>query len=99
MLQRGNPVPKPCIVRRLRGELAIDLQRLVPEISADDLVDAPSGVRAQAVLPNGELADDFVIAASGRVLNVCNAPSPAATSCLKIGEEIVDRLSQQLAAA
>ncbi len=75
------------------------LQRLIPEITADDLVDAPSGVRAQAVLPNGDLADDFVIKASGRVLNVCNAPSPAATSCLKIGEEIVGRLSPQLATA
>lgn len=75
------------------------LQRLIPEVTAHDLVDAPSGVRAQAVLPNGDLADDFVITASGRVLNVCNAPSPAATSCLKIGEEIVGRLSPQLSAA
>ncbi len=72
------------------------LKRLIPEITDDDLIEAPSGVRAQAVLPNGELADDFVINASGRVLNVCNAPSPAATSCLKIGEEIVERLSPQL---
>lgn len=72
------------------------LKRLIPEVTDDDLIEAPSGVRAQAVLPNGELADDFVINSSGRVLNVCNAPSPAATSCLKIGEEIVGRLSPQL---
>lgn len=75
------------------------LQRLIPEITADDLVDVPAGVRAQAVLPNGDLADDFVITTTGRVLNVCNAPSPAATSCLKIGEEIVGRLAPQLEAA
>lgn len=72
------------------------LQRLIPEVDGDDLVDAPAGVRAQAVLPNGDLADDFVIKASGRVLNVCNAPSPAATSCLKIGEEVVSRLAASL---
>lgn len=70
------------------------LQRLIPEVDMEDLEDSPSGVRAQAVLPNGDLADDFVIKLSHRVLNVCNAPSPAATSCLKIGEEIVDRLSK-----
>ena len=69
------------------------LQRLVPEVRMKDLEDAPSGVRAQAVLPNGDLADDFVFMQSHRVLNVCNAPSPAATSSLKIGEEIVNRLS------
>src|SRR5690606_37707500 len=55
------------------------LRRLVPEIQMDDLEPAPAGVRAQAVLPNGDLADDFVIRPSHRVLNVCNAPSPAAT--------------------
>lgn len=71
------------------------LQRLVPEVKMEDLDDSPSGVRAQAVLPNGDLADDFVFKQSHRVLNVCNAPSPAATSCLKIGEEIVHRLSQR----
>lgn len=70
------------------------LQRLIPEVEIEDLEDSPSGVRAQAVLPNGDLADDFVIKLSHRVLHVCNAPSPAATSCLKIGEEIVNRLSR-----
>lgn len=75
------------------------LQRLIPDVSSDDLEDSPAGVRAQAVLPNGDLADDFVIKESERVLNVCNAPSPAATSCLKIGEEIVGRLSARLKAA
>ena len=72
------------------------LQRLIPEITSDDIVKAPAGVRAQAVLPNGDLADDFVIKEGERILNVCNAPSPAATASLKVGEEIVDRLARQL---
>jgi L-2-hydroxyglutarate oxidase len=75
------------------------LQRLIPEVEMDDLNGTRAGVRAQAVLPSGDLADDFVIKESGRVLNVCNAPSPAATASLKIGEEIVDRLSSRLNAA
>jgi L-2-hydroxyglutarate oxidase len=72
------------------------LQRLVPEVELDDLEEAPSGVRAQTVLPNGDLADDFVIKETARVLNVCNAPSPAATASLKVGEEIVNRLLPRL---
>ena len=83
------------IVRSLSKRAFVKtLQRLVPDVRMDDLEDAPSGVRAQAVLPNGDLADDFVIKSSPRVLNVCNAPSPAATACLKIGEEVVERLSR-----
>lgn len=72
------------------------LQRLIPDVRLDDLEDAPSGVRAQTVLPNGDLADDFVIKETKRVLNVCNAPSPAATASLKVGEEIVNRLLPKL---
>jgi len=68
------------------------LQRLVPEIQAEHLLTAPAGIRAQAVLPDGGLVDDFIIQESGRVVNVCNAPSPAATACLQIGETIVDQL-------
>ena len=75
------------------------LQRLIPDVSSADLEDSPSGVRAQAVMPDGTLADDFVIKESERVLNVCNAPSPAATSSLKIGEEIVGRLARHLSVA
>ena len=54
-----------------------------------------SGVRAQALDPSGTLVDDFLILDSDRIINVCNAPSPAATSSLKIGETIVNRLGQQ----
>lgn len=68
------------------------LQRLVPEITAEDLQPAPAGVRAQAVRPDGSLVDDFLIEESDRIVNVLNAPSPAATASLNIGELIVDRL-------
>ena len=65
------------------------LQRLIPEIKADDLESAPAGIRAQAVMPNGKLIDDFLIQQKGNIINVCNAPSPAATSSLNIGKHIV----------
>ena len=52
----------------------------------------PSGVRAQALAPTGDLVDDFLVLRNGRMLNVCNAPSPAATASLNIGKHIVDRL-------
>ena len=67
------------------------LATLVPEIRELDLVPAPAGVRAQALLPSGFLVDDFLIVEKPRSLHVCNAPSPAATASLAIAEEIVDR--------
>ena len=72
------------------------LQRLVPEIRSEDIVPAPSGVRAQAVTPTGELVDDFLITENERAINVCNAPSPAATASLNIGQLVVDRLAPRL---
>ena len=71
------------------------LQRLIPEISADDLETAPAGIRAQAVLSNGKLVDDFLIQANKNIINVCNAPSPAATSSLNIGKHIVDIVAER----
>jgi L-2-hydroxyglutarate oxidase len=68
------------------------LQRLIPEIREHHLEPAPSGVRAQALAPDGSLVDDFLIARAGRVINVCNAPSPAATSALAIGETVAGML-------
>lgn len=68
------------------------LQQLVPDIRAEHLVAAPSGVRAQALAPEGRLVDDFLILRQERVLNVCNAPSPAATASLRIGQTIVEQL-------
>lgn len=73
------------------------LQRLVPELKTDDLDPAPAGVRAQALAPDGSLVDDFLIEESGRVVNVLNAPSPAATSALNIGGLIADRVAARLA--
>ena len=68
------------------------LQKLVPEIQKQHLIPAASGVRAQALAPEGKLVDDFLILRKDRVLNVCNAPSPAATASLTIGKHIADEL-------
>jgi L-2-hydroxyglutarate oxidase LhgO len=72
------------------------LQRLVPGISAGDLIPAPAGVRAQALGKDGSLIDDFVIQESPRIINVGNAPSPAATSSLRIGTAIVDKIAERM---
>jgi L-2-hydroxyglutarate oxidase len=72
------------------------LKRLLPEIEADHLEPAPSGVRAQAVSRDGNLVDDFLIQETERVINVGNAPSPAATASLNIGKLIADRLQPRL---
>lgn len=69
------------------------LQRLVPDIRADDLEPAPAGIRAQAVARSGDLVDDFLLVEGDRVVNVCNAPSPAATASLQIGATVVERLA------
>ncbi|PQO38289.1 L-2-hydroxyglutarate oxidase [Blastopirellula marina] len=68
------------------------LQRLIPAVRAQDLIPAPAGIRAQALLPDGTLVDDFVIQREGRFIHVLNAPSPAATSSLNIGAMIADQL-------
>jgi (S)-2-hydroxyglutarate dehydrogenase len=68
------------------------LQRLVPEVVPADVVRAGSGVRAQAVAPDGSLLDDFVIDADGPIVHVLNAPSPAATASLAIGRRILETL-------
>jgi L-2-hydroxyglutarate oxidase LhgO len=68
---------------------------LVPALRPEDLIAAPSGVRAQAVDADGSLVDDFRIAWAGergQIMAVRNAPSPAATSSLAIAEYIVDQL-------
>lgn len=68
------------------------LKRLVPDIEANMLEAAPAGVRAQAVLSDGSMVDDFLIDQTDRVINILNAPSPAATASLNIGALIVDRV-------
>ena len=72
------------------------LQRLLPEICENDLVPGGSGVRAQALKPDGSLVDDFQFVPSGKVLHVLNVPSPAATASLAIGKAIVEMATESL---
>lgn len=73
------------------------LQRLVPEVTSSDLLPAGSGVRAQAMGSDGELIHDFVWSESEGAVHAINAPSPAATASLSIGDEIAARALRQLA--
>jgi L-2-hydroxyglutarate oxidase len=72
------------------------LQRLVPEIQMSDLIAGGAGIRAQAMSPEGALVDDFHFVEGDREIHIVNAPSPAATSSLAIGEEITSMLAQRL---
>ena len=73
------------------------IQRYCPELQLDDLQPHRAGIRAQAVLRDGSLVHDFLFAESARSLHVCNAPSPAATSAIPIGEYIVNRIIDKTA--
>jgi L-2-hydroxyglutarate oxidase len=70
------------------------LQRLLPELRAEDVVASGSGVRAQAMDPSGKLLDDFHVVRAPRMIHVLNAPSPAATSSLRIGKAIAEMAAQ-----
>ncbi len=70
------------------------LQHLIPEVQSADLVPGGAGVRAQAVDSKGNLCDDFLIFEKKGIINVCNAPSPAATASLAIGESVANRLEK-----
>ena len=72
-------------------------QRYVPELTVDDVVRGPSGIRAQAMERDGSLVDDFRIERRGRVTALRNAPSPAATSSLAIAEHLVAQITGQQA--
>lgn len=72
------------------------LQKLIPEIQESDLVEGGAGVRAQACSRDGGLVDDFLILEEKNAINVCNAPSPAATSSLAIGETVSSLAIQRL---
>ena len=65
-----------------------DLQKLLPELSDSDIRRGGSGVRAQAVAPDGALLDDFHIVRAPGMVHVLNAPSPAATASLSIGKTV-----------
>jgi L-2-hydroxyglutarate oxidase len=73
-----------------KGAFVRALQALMPEIAAADLVPGGAGVRAQALDPDGKLVDDFRIVEAERQIHVLNAPSPAATASISIGETIAD---------
>ena len=72
------------------------LQRLVPEIRGEDLETGGAGVRAQAMSPDGQLVQDFCFVRRRRALHVLNAPSPAATASLAIGEEIARQIMAEV---
>jgi L-2-hydroxyglutarate oxidase len=72
------------------------LQKLIPEIQESDLTEGGAGVRAQACDRDGGLVDDFLIIEDANVIHVCNAPSPAATSSLAIGETIARKVAAHL---
>lgn len=73
-----------------------DIQRLMPDIQENDLIPGGSGVRAQVISPNGKMVDDFLIHSTSKIINVLNAPSPGATSCLAIGEYLKETLFSQM---
>jgi L-2-hydroxyglutarate oxidase LhgO len=79
------------------GLVARELRRMVPEVRAHDLVPAGSGIRAQALRPDGTLVDDFEFAVSPRAVHVVNAPSPAATASFAIGRTVARRLAALVA--
>jgi 2-hydroxyglutarate dehydrogenase len=77
-----------------RGVLAREAARYVPQLRVSDLRPGPFGVRAQALGRDGSLVDDFLLARDGRMLHVLNAPSPAATASLAIGDAVADELDR-----
>jgi L-2-hydroxyglutarate oxidase len=86
-----NSIWKPGYLKRV--------QKYCPSVRLSDLRPYPAGIRAQAVMRDGTLVDDFLFAETRRSLHVCNAPSPAATSAIPIGElicdKVLDRVTQE----
>jgi len=73
-----------------------DMRRYVPAIDEGDVTFGPSGIRAQAMTPQGGLVDDFLIEGTSRMMFVLNAPSPGATASLAIGDELAERAQRDL---
>ena len=71
------------------------VQKYCPQITAKDLLSYPAGIRAQAVMQDGSLVHDFLFAETDRSLHVCNAPSPAATSALPIGDYLSTKAAEK----
>ena len=74
-------------------------QRFVPEIQAEDLEPAPSGIRAQTMTKDGSLIDDFLFVDGPRSVHVLNAPSPAATCSIEIGKAVAERVAERYKSA
>ena len=86
LVEQWRDISKSAFVR--------ELNKYIPELSAEDLVFGPTGVRAQALDRGGSLLDDFVLDGDDRILHVRNAPSPGATASLAIGRYLAERASQ-----
>ncbi len=85
------------VARSFRKRLFVrDARRLVPDLSADDFEHRHTGVRAQALTPDGQLADDFVIVTTDNAVHVLNAPSPGATASLAIGRSIAGQVEERV---
>jgi L-2-hydroxyglutarate oxidase LhgO len=84
-------------IRRSLSKAAFtrSLQKLVPAIQADDLLPGGAGVRAQAMTPDGKLVEDFHFSEARGILHVVNAPSPAATASLAIGNHVAEKVLLQ----
>ncbi|MGR2738481.1 L-2-hydroxyglutarate oxidase [Billgrantia sp. Q4P2] len=76
-----------------------EVRKYCPSLTLDDLEPWPAGVRAQAVSRDGRLIDDFLFVNTRRTVNVCNAPSPAATSALPIGRHILEKVGEMVQAS
>src|SRR5262249_19532551 len=74
-------------------------RKYCPSLTVDDLLPREAGIRAQAVHRDGSLENDFLFAETDRMVHVCNAPSPAATSALPIGRMIAERVAAHRASA
>jgi L-2-hydroxyglutarate oxidase len=73
-----------------------ECQKYCPSLEIDDLMPREAGIRAQAVLRDGTMVHDFIFEETPRMLHVCNAPSPAATSALPIGRLVAERLAKKM---
>ncbi|PID66158.1 MAG: L-2-hydroxyglutarate oxidase [Gammaproteobacteria bacterium] len=87
LMEAKNSWYKPGYLKRV--------QKYAPQLTLSDLQPYPAGIRAQAVMANGDLVHDFLFAESPRSLHVCNAPSPAATSAIPIGGYICDKVAKK----
>nr|WP_313898518.1 L-2-hydroxyglutarate oxidase [Roseofilum reptotaenium] len=92
--QHGKEGVKEIIRSFSKTAFVHSLQQLIPEVQAEDVIPTHAGVRAQALKPDGGLVDDFLIVQDNRKMHVCNAPSPAATASLEIGQEIAAQVPE-----